>query len=319
MKHTLHLFSLVLICFLFFSATKSFAQGNTCAEVAPFCTDSGVTFPAGVGVPAASVTEPGNDYGCLGTSPNPAWYYLEIDQPGNINILLTNSNSVDVDFALWGPFPNANAANDACGSLSQIEDCSYSAAATENIDITGAITGQVYVLLITNFSNQPTNINAGQTGGAGNTDCDIVLCDLQATATANNPVCDGNAIQLTGGVSQQGNTVTYAWTGPNGFTSTEQNPIIPNATTTDSGAYTLEVTVDECTSEAATVQVPVIAYTLSASNSTPNCVGGIVAFSAIPTPTTLSTRVGKGKVENGRGLLARCKTVWTCPRIGGSC
>ena len=288
MKHTIHLS--IAVCVLLLFSIQSFAQGNTCLDVAPFCTDSGVTFPAGVNVPQAEVTEPGNDYGCLGSTPNPAWYYLEIETPGDINILQTNSNSVDVDFILWGPFPNANAANDACGTLnaSQIEDCSYSAAAIENIDITGAITGQVYILLITNFSNQPTNITAGQTGGAGATDCDIVLCDLQATATANNPVCSGNTIQLTGGVSSSGNTVTYAWTGPNGYTSTLQTPTIPNATPANSGDYTLEVTVDECTSEAATVNVPVIEYTLSASNSTPNCVGGIVAFSAIPTPTTLT-------------------------------
>lgn len=261
------------------------AQGTSCSDVQPFCTDSGVTFPAGTGQPQAEVSEPGNDYGCLGSTPNPAWYYLQIEEPGNINILQTNSNSVDVDFILWGPFPTVNAANDACGSLSVIEDCSYSSSAVENINIDNAQTGDVYILLITNFSDQPTEINAGtENSSIGTTDCDIVLCDLTATIAVNSPICLGNSIQLAGSVSAVGNTVTYQWTGPNGFTSTEQNPTIPNATTANNGAYSLEVTVDECTSPAATIDINVVDFTVSVFHTTPTCVGGLLLFQANTTP-----------------------------------
>lgn len=37
-------------------------------------------------------------------------------------------------------------------------------------------------------------------------------------------------------------TYTYQWTGPNGFNSTEENPVIPGADSTYSGTYTLVVT-----------------------------------------------------------------------------
>lgn len=62
------------------------------------CTNTGLTFQANSGVPAASISNPGNDYGCLFTTPNPAWYYLEISQPGNI--LMTLTAVLDIDFIM---------------------------------------------------------------------------------------------------------------------------------------------------------------------------------------------------------------------------
>ncbi|MDF2431613.1 MAG: trimeric autotransporter adhesin [Mucilaginibacter sp.] len=61
------------------------------------------------------------------------------------------------------------------------------------------------------------------------------------------PVCVGSAMTL------QANTVggaTYSWTGPNGFSSTSQNPTVSSsATTTNSGIYVLTVTGSNgCTS-----------------------------------------------------------------------
>ena len=71
---------------------------------------------------------------------------------------------------------------------------------------------------------------------------------------SNSPICSGDAINLTNAIT---GTVTYSWTGPNGFTSSVQNPTIPNATAAASGTYSLVVTGGGCTSPPATVNVVV--------------------------------------------------------------
>jgi len=56
-------------------------------------------------------------------------------------------------------------------------------------------------------------------------------------ASSNSPICIGNTLELkaSGGTN-------YSWTGPNGFTSSLQNPTIPNATALNSGQYSCSIT-----------------------------------------------------------------------------
>ena len=56
------------------------------------------------------------------------------------------------------------------------------------------------------------------------------------TAESNSPVCSGQSINLSvdGGSS-------CTWNGPNGFISNDPNPVINNATLSDSGTYSIEV------------------------------------------------------------------------------
>ena len=176
--------TILTILFFCFTSISLLAQSD-CAVAAPFCTSTGVTFPAETGNGDAPF---GPDYDCLFTTPNPAWYYLNISQSGNINITLTNTNLVDVDFILWGPFANqASMCTAIFNGTAGIEDCSYATDATEYVDITGAIVGQWYMFLITNFSDVPTNIIATQTGGGGATNCSI-LCTFNSI-TANPTAC----------------------------------------------------------------------------------------------------------------------------------
>ncbi|MCQ2361378.1 MAG: hypothetical protein MJ009_07900, partial [Paludibacteraceae bacterium] len=57
------------------------------------------------------------------------------------------------------------------------------------------------------------------------------------TAINNTPICSGETVEL--GVDAY---TSYIWSGPQSFTSTEQNPKIENATVDASGDYTVEVT-----------------------------------------------------------------------------
>ncbi len=77
---------------------------------------------------------------------------------------------------------------------------------------------------------------------------------LVVTSNSNSPVCIGNPINLTVPLVTGG---TYSWTGPNGYSSTLQNPIIPVSTALDAGVYTLIVTANSCNSLPSAVNVSV--------------------------------------------------------------
>ena len=61
---------------------------------------------------------------------------------------------------------------------------------------------------------------------------------------SDSPVCSGGTLHLSANTAAD----SYSWTGPNGFTSTAQNPAISEVTTAASGAYNLTVTVNGCAS-----------------------------------------------------------------------
>jgi len=64
---------------------------------------------------------------------------------------------------------------------------------------------------------------------------------LLLNAQSNTP-CEGDFLQLTSSVTNGLPPFTYAWTGPNGFTSDQPNPVILNVTQAAAGTYTLQVT-----------------------------------------------------------------------------
>lgn len=93
--------------------------------------------------------------------------------------------------------------------------------------VTNAAAG-IYTLTITNSAGCSASTTVSVT---------VNTVDLP-TAVANTP-CAGGDLNLTGGPSGM---ATYSWTGPNGFTSTEQNPTITGVTTAAAGTYTLTIT-----------------------------------------------------------------------------
>src|SRR6218665_3756179 len=201
MKKLLLLFG---FCMLLFSNGAMAQSGDNCANAAPFCTGTTYTFPNNTGVPSLGG---GGAYGCLGSTPNPVWYFMQILNPGALHITVNQTNGsgsgIDVDFVCWGPFTSTAAACAGYNS-SNIVDCSYSTAATEVIDITGATTGQFYLVLLTNYSNASGTLHFSQTSGAGTTNC-AVLCNM-TNLTATPGACNA----ATGQYSVTGQiTVSY--------------------------------------------------------------------------------------------------------------
>jgi RHS repeat-associated protein len=152
---------------------------NLCLNAIPMCSISQFTQTSPTNVPSMG------GYGifdCLATTPNPTWYYLKISTPGNIVIDMVqrepDGTPIDVDFAVWGPFVSKD---DGCKILSEPGtgimpiDCSYSTSAFETVDIIGAQTGEIYILLVTNYSGRAGTITfTPGKENTGNTDCKIV-------------------------------------------------------------------------------------------------------------------------------------------------
>ena len=260
-------------------------DNSTCDGADPFCTDNGLyQFPAGVGAGNLGSTTPpyycsgfvrpnGSSSSCLNTTPNPAFYYMQIDQPGNLNIYMYSTPSHDIDFDCWGPFSDINT---ACSQLScsNMVDCSYSASATENCYINNAQTGQYYILLITNYSNQACNISFSNIG-TGTTNCGI----LPPLVDNDGPYCVGETIHLTAN-GQSG--ATYSWSGPGGFSSSLQNPTRPNCTMNMAGTYTCTITLGSATNSA-TTEVVIYPQPTANFNFTTVCLGNPTQFSSTST------------------------------------
>ena len=148
-------------------------ENNMCEFADPFCTDNGMyEFPAGVN---AGSGETGPDYDCLYTQPNPAWYYMRIGDAGAMDIHMYSTPQVDIDFCCWGPFDDPTSPCPYGLTDDKVVSCSYSTSWTEHCMIpASAQTGEYYILVITNYSNQTCNINFSMVEGNGSTDCGIL-------------------------------------------------------------------------------------------------------------------------------------------------
>ena len=88
-----------------------------------------------------------------------------------------------------------------------------------------------------------------------------------ASAANDGPVCVGGTVNLTG-TTDIGSS--FAWTGPDGFSSSSQNPSISSILLSQSGTYTFTATASGCTSAEGTTEVSVTnPPIISAVTSTP--------------------------------------------------
>ena len=104
--------------------------------------------------------------------------------------------------------------------------------------------GHVYVFYLTSAKDNLTPMALLDT---------VLVVGYAVTATATNdgPVCSGGDIQLTGGAGG----LSYSWSGPNGYTSTSQSPLLSGVTASEAGSYTLTVVDGTFTNTASTTVV----------------------------------------------------------------
>lgn len=165
----------------------------TCSVPDPICSGTPIVFTAQSNGTEADVVNPGNNYDCLFTSPNPSWYYLEIATPGNLVIDITAGS--DIDYAIWGPYSDLVTAIANCDLHGVPQDCSYSTAAVEQANVTGVTAGEVYVLLVTNFANTVQTITVNEAASnTASTDCSIVLLPVELSEF--DGIAVGDEVQL---------------------------------------------------------------------------------------------------------------------------
>jgi hypothetical protein len=104
---------------------------------------------------------------------------------------------------------------------------------TGNYEVTATLNGCTSIVETTNVSVNPI--------------------PLAPTVSYNGPVDEGDTLALSASTVVG---ATYSWTGPDGFTSTLQNPTVSNATTLNmAGTYAVTVTVNGCASNAENILV----------------------------------------------------------------
>ncbi len=123
---------------------------------------------------------------------------------------------------------------------------------------------------VTTLDGGTYTVTASSTCGTATATVNLVVNDVPQTVNASanpNPACVGNSISLSGSAT---NATSWGWSGPNNYTSTQQNPSITNAPANATGTYTLTAT-NACGGNTATVNLVVNeAPTLVTATANPN-------------------------------------------------
>ncbi|MFN5031799.1 MAG: beta strand repeat-containing protein, partial [Flavobacteriia bacterium] len=105
--------------------------------------------------------------------------------------------------------------------------------------------GQGTTSVVVDFGTTSGNMSVTATNSCGASslsNLNVVIETLPPTnisaSAAPDPTCIGSSVTLSGNAS--GGSI-WSWTGPNGFTSSSQNPTIPSVTLADEGTYFLSV------------------------------------------------------------------------------
>lgn len=150
--------------------------------------------------------------GCLGPEHQSSWYYFSPSANGTVEFLITPANGTDdYDFALYGPFTQLSC---PWNTMAQPLRCSYAAGGgttglqTGSGDVSegsggdryvnqiSVIAGEVYVMVIDNFStsSQPFTLDWTLSGGAA---LDCTTLPIELISFYGIPQSNGNLLKWT--------------------------------------------------------------------------------------------------------------------------
>jgi len=143
----------------------------------------------------------------------------------------------------------------------------------------------VYVFSIASGENRMLNVTVGSAPVP------------QANATYKLPCFEGEPIELYG-QSTPSAGATYSWTGPNGFSSDDKNPLALHP-----GTYTLVATIDSCASAPFVLEVPPVSQAVAtiAEDTLIGCPGQMLTITAEGNATAFTWYVNNSSMPVGAG------------------
>ncbi len=188
-------------------------------------------------------------------------------------------DSVDIQFSITGPFRWNNVftaeLSDATGSFAtpvSMGTLAGNTPVTLRLAIPfGTPAGTQYRI---RMNGSLPSVVLGTDNGQ---DIDVQGAPVAPTPSNNGPICPGDTLILSSNVS--GNL--FYWSGPNGFTSSVNNPQIQNVNSTHAGIYTLMYKSGICFSAPGTTTVLFnVPVAITASSNSPICAGTAMNLSA---------------------------------------
>ena len=227
-------------------------------------------------------TTPGAGYRIRIVATNPAFTGVD----NNINIAVVSSVpapniSANSPVCVGLPINFSSSAPYAVTGYSWTGPSSYtSTLQNPTIPAATAANGGTYTVSVTHINNCPPSTNTVTV---------LVNSFIPPTPTdsTNAPICGGTTLMLFANSGYPG-VFSWYWSGPGGFTSTAQNPVIPAVSPADTGYYYVIDTLDGCPSARDSVHVtlypvdsPNINITVAPNDTV--CAGTTLHFSSIVT------------------------------------
>lgn len=197
---------------------------------------------------------------------------------------------------MWGPYSNISQGCEAVQNGEAPIQYSYSISSSETIGlgINGGSnsvcsggqstpsmpqTGEVYVVMITNWDGNPGTITLNQTNSnnpnAGSTNCDIINCDIQITHTVVSDTCSNSLGSITINITDANGNVTYQLLdNSNNIVSSGTTNGIITLNNIESGNYTIELEDDDNCTLSESISVNNFEPTYNSSKIDVSCNGG---------------------------------------------
>jgi PKD repeat protein len=233
---------------------------------------------------------------------------------------IANFNATPTSFCLGSSVQFTNSSSNATSYSWTFNGGTPATSTQTNPSVVYSTPGTYTVTLIANGD--------GGTNTLTRTNYITVYALPELIVSSNTPLCSGQDIQLTASSAS-----SYVWSGPNGYSSNAQNPLIPNAQTSYTGTYSITITdANGCSNTASstitvnalpTITITAIPETICSGTSSTLTANGGISYSwdnglgmgnnLIVFPTSTTAYHVTGTDANGCSDTAESITVTVIP------